>query len=748
MRNSTVSLLATQTNPAELLAASVLPRGVIAPQRRAAWPAASYAVAIFMGAFLVFQVQPVIGRAILPWFGGTPAVWTTCMLFFQTALLAGYAYAHVLTRYVAPRWQGLVHLVLLVAALAALPILPGPQWRPNDAASPVSRILALLSVNVGLPYLVLSSTGPLLQAWFAAALPGRSPYRLYALSNVGSLLALLSYPLVFEPLLAVPQQSLAWSLTFCGFATVAAALAARQARTAAAVHTASAAADERRVCGATDCEVADEIAPTAMARLRWTALPAAASVMLLAVTNHVCQDIAVIPFLWVAPLALYLLSFILCFDSPRWFVRRWWSAGAIASIMGVCLLAVLRETDHLLIEVSLYFAALLAVCMLCHGELVRRKPAARYLTEFYLLCSVGGAIGGLLVAVICPLVFASYVELKLVLVGGYALALGVACSSEHVLVWRRGSWFSRLAIGVLLLGLLGVVRVQASTGRHASVAATRSFYGVLSVDEVDADNPLQHGRVLFHGRVAHGFQFQAPTRRRWPTMYYDQRSGIGVAIARLRELQRDQSRQPTSQPAGLRIGAVGLGVGVIAAYGERGDLLRFYEINPDVERLARRDFSFLADCPAAVDVVLGDARQSLEAETSQHYDLLVLDAFSGDAIPTHLLTREAFEVYARHLAPGGVIAAHISNRHIDLAPVLCAVASEFGWKTCEIRSQTDSSRAATAAQWMLLTANVPFLDDATLRAARSADQSPSRERRPAGAALWTDSYSNLLPLLK
>jgi hypothetical protein len=695
---------------------------------------ACYALAIFSGAFLVFQVQPVIGRAILPWFGGSPAVWTTCMLFFQVVLLAGYAYAHVLTRFLSAKLQAIVHVSLIIAAIISLPILPDPSWKPTGGGDPTLRILALLATHVGLPYFLLSATGPLMQAWFSRAVAGRSPYRLYALSNVGSLLALLTYPILVEPSLTVREQTVFWSLGFCFFVLVGGYLAARLWRPE--MNTAPTNRDD-----ATNPNDTADAAPSWSRRATWLFLPALASVMLLATTNHVCQDVAVIPFLWVAPLALYLLSFILCFDSDRWYERRWWGALAVAAVLAISLMRQFNVTNYLLLEIGVYFAALFAFCMICHGEMVRRKPSAKYLTEFYLMCSAGGALGGVLVAIVCPLIFSSYVELHVGLIVAYAIALCVLWNDAKLKTRLAKTQFAVAAGLVLAIGFIAVARVQVAAMNPNKLAAMRSFYGVIYADEVDANDPEKHGRVMFHGRVAHGFQFQSPEKRNTPTMYFAEQSGVGVTIGRFpgataESIASGSPRKP------LRVGIIGLGVGSIAGYAQPGDHYRFYEINPDVETLARKYFTFLSECRGKVEVVLGDARRSMEDEPPQMYDVLVLDAFSGDAIPTHLLTREAFALYERHLAPGGVIAAHISNRHVNLVPVLANVAREFAWQTVEVNAETNKDKAVTASQWVLLTNNAQFLADPIVQA------SGKTNAQYASVRTWTDEYSNLVPLLK
>jgi hypothetical protein len=692
------------------------------------WLAACYALAIFVGAFLVFQVQPVISKTILPWFGGSPAVWTTCMLFFQVVLFGGYVYAHLLSTKLPPLWQGGVHVAVIAAALLLLPITPDASWKPQDSADPTWRILLLLGANVGLPYFLLSTTGPLLQAWFGRRFPGRSPYRLYALSNAGSLLALLSYPIVFEPAMTTHAQAVAWSLGFCAFALVCGYLAVRWLGT-----------DREAGVGVAGqgAGVRDQgAAPSWGRRALWLVLPAFASVMLLAATNHVCQDVAVIPFLWVAPLSLYLLSFIICFDSPRWYVRRWYGGLTALSVVVTCGLVYWNVTDHLLLEVGVYFAALFGVCMLCHGELVRLKPGPRYLTEFYLLCSAGGAIGGVLVAILCPVIFSTFVEMHVCLLVAYVFAVGVIVadvSATRPGIWRLGP--AKLGLVIGLFGLLAVVKVQLNQVLPGRLAAMRNFYGVLYVDDVASEDPDKRGRVMFHGRVAHGYQFIAESRRRTPTMYFDPTSGIGLTFGRF-------PRGANADESPLRVGIIGLGAGTLAAYGEAGDYFRFYEINPHVLTLADRYFSFVKDSPAKIDVILGDARLSMEREESQNFDILVLDAFSGDAIPAHLLTKEAFDIYRRHLKPSGVIAAHISNRHVDLAPVLANVARQFELGSVQVVTQTDPDRAATSSHWVLLSRNERFLRDEVVRSAAG------EVGRFAQIPLWTDQYSNLLQLLK
>jgi hypothetical protein len=677
------------------------------------WSIAAFGLTILLGAFLLFQVQPLVSKAILPWFGGCPAVWTTCMLFFQTLLFGGYLYAHLLQRWLAPRRQIVVHLLLVVAALAMLPMLPGPAYKPADDSNPTWRILWLLTATVGLPYFALSATSPLVQAWFSGKHPDRSPYRLYALSNAGSLAALLSYPFVFEPALDLQQQSRLWSGAFAVYAGSCAVILPglwplRHRQTPA-----TASGPSTGQVGWLD-------------RARWLALPACASLLLLAATNHICQDVAVVPFLWVMPLSLYLLSFIICFDHERWYIRRLWAAATIFAWAGVVVVDYVRYTHSpgLVLELGLNFAALLFVCMVCHGELARLKPSPRYLTEFYLMIAAGGALGGVLVAVVAPLIFSMYFEWQIGVLASTVLAFGLVILPGRA--GRRG--ITCYAVLAPLLALGASYAFYWGFDPMQPLERSRNFFGVVTVKEEVAADSGQRALLLVHGRITHGCQAVDSSKRRWATSYYGEPSGVGQAIGYLQK------------SGAIRVGAIGLGVGTVATYARPGDVFRFYEINPEVLRLARQYFTYLADCRGQCEVKLGDARLSLEAEPPQHFDLLVLDAFSGDAIPTHLLTREAFDVYRRHLAPGGAIAVHISNNYLDLAPVVRRLAEHCGMGSVQICTEGDKGRLQDPSNWMLMTRN-----DGLLRACPSTP--PNSSGNDPQAPLWTDQYSNLFRIL-
>ncbi len=718
-------------------------------------PVLVFALTIFTGAFLLFQVQPLIAKFILPWFGGGPGVWTTCMLFFQVLLLGGYAYAHVISRWLKPRAQAIVHLALLVAALALLPIVPSEAWKPTGSENPVPRILALLLVTLGLPYFVLSATGPLMQQWFSRANPGRSPYRLYALSNAGSLLALLSYPVLFEPNFTRKAQAGLWAwglgafVVFCGFC----ALRLWKSETRNPKSEGNPKPETRNPktepgvgeVGSMGASVVADVpvrpsdfGPRPSFGLRtsafglhslWLLLPACASVLLLATTNKMCQDVAVIPFLWVLPLALYLLSFILCFDSPRWYKRLPYTLALIVLCAAVCWALPKQSAIPILAVLGIYSAALFVCCMICHGELYRLRPEPDRLTSFYLMIAAGGALGGLFVAVIAPLVFDSYAELPWGLFGCGLLLLITCARDPAPASLSRWLWLAAQGVGVVVLGvaLLGQSHKFAKT----RVLIARNFYGVLSVSEELKDSADMRHFALFHGQTLHGLQFVHPIGATWPTAYYTDNSGVGLAVVSLPKGDR-------------RMGLVGLGVGTLAAYARTNDYLHFYEIDPEVLRVATNRFTYLPHCKGKVECTLGDARLSLEREPSQQFDLLALDAFSSDSIPVHLLTREAFVMYDRHLKTNGVIAVHISNKNLDLEPVLANVARECHYQMAVIESNTEQPHPfwKLEAGWILLTRNPAFLDSPNIR---KAIKPP--EAHPKKVPLWTDDFTSLYQIL-
>jgi len=706
-----------------------------------------YLLAIFASAFLLFLVEPMIAKVLLPWFGGAASVWTTCLLFFQAVLLLGYLYAHGLVRRVRPQRQASIHLAVLAAsALALLPLhrllRPGTSWAVARHGNPALGILVILAATVGLPYFALSATSPLLQAWYARRPPSGSPpgppYRLFALSNAGSMLALVSYPLAVEPLVSLHHQLAGWSLAFV----------------VAALPIVAIALEKRFLSGNHQPPAVDGRPPATdppgwKLKLLWVALAACASTLLLAITNHLSQNVAAIPFLWVLPLGLYLLSFILCFERASWYRRGLFLRLLALSLAGMgCILHYEFSNIALYWQIPLFSAGLFVCCTVCHGELARLKPHAAHLTGFYLMVSLGGALGGVFVGLLAPMVFKNFWELPLGLGACAVLALAALHRDPAGIFygarWRL-AWLVALTLAVALIAGLAVMIYRQGKEPRLMV---RNFYGVLRVFDSGpppdqavgsavkppAKNPARNQdrprRKLMNGTITHGMQWLLPAQRRLPTTYYALDSGVGLALL---EAERHGK---------VRAGVIGLGAGTLAAYGRAGDEYTFYEINPLVIQVANSEFTFLRDSPARVRVLAGDARLSLQEEPPQAFDVLAVDAFSGDAIPVHLLTREAFTLYFRHLQLGGVLAVHTSNRYVDLEPVVQALAASLGKGAMEVDSKGDDNQGTENAIWILVSGRRSFFADPDLQeaAVELDNQRPLR--------LWTDDYSNLITLLK
>jgi SAM-dependent methyltransferase len=679
---------------------------------------ALYALTIFLSSFLLFQVQPVIAKTILPWFGGSAAVWNTCMLFFQTALLGGYTYAHVLIGRPSRR-QSQTHIALLAVSLLLLPIIPGAAWKPAGGEDPAWRILGLLAATIGLPYFLLSTTGPLLQAWYARANAGAMPYRLFALSNFASLLALLSYPLYVEPSLDSTQQAWIWSGAYAVFVLVCGGVAWR-VRDHAPLPPAPEAAGEA------------EAPPDATRLLLWTGLAAAPSILLLAVTTHLTQDIASIPFLWILPLILYLLSFILTFETARIYVRWLWLPLFAAALAGMVWIQSPDAPEITMVQrIAACAAAMFAACMVCHGELAGLKPHPRYLTSFYVALSVGGALGGLFVGLLAPYVFPAYHEYPIGWWISFAVVVG-ALTARYGDFLLRGRGLAVLTILLMLLGVYGGFWTNVQKRFLSGYGVTlRNFYGTLRIQD-EGDLALKtRVRQLLHGVINHGQQFLSPDRRREATTYYCRESGAGVALLARNEFM--------PQKAGI----IGLGTGTLASYGRVGDEYHIFEINPLVVELARREFSYLNESRAAVKIHLGDARLSLERMDPLGLDVLAVDAFSGDSVPVHLLTREAMQVYWRHLAPNGILAVHISNRYLDLEAVVKTAAESAGKTALEFSDEReDGDDVCFSSTWILV------LDEATRNGLGPRLSAGQTIATPPGFRTWTDSFSNLLRVLR
>ncbi len=677
-----------------------------------------------LGAFLLFQVQPMIAKFILPWFGGSPGVWTTCMLFFQQILFGGYAYAHILSQR-KPGVQAWFHVGLLALACVVLPIIPPESMKPAVGSdSPTWQIFLLLLLTVGLPYFVLSATSPLVQVWYGRVYPNRSPFRLYSLSNIGSLTALLSYPFFFEPRWDVVVQAKSWSIGFGIFAVFMAACAIGEWK--------------RGTNEAEEKHHAEEVAdaklpgPTLWRRLLWVLLPAFASVMSLATTNHVCQDVAVIPFLWVIPLALYLLTFIICFDHPRWYLRAAWALPA----MVVIFLVSWDGSTSIVLDILLNFGAMFLICMVCHGELARLKPGTSHLTEYYLLMSAGGAIGGLIVSLVAPVVFTTFLEWSLSLLVGFVLVSWVA----YLGLGKNQPQPQRSLIGLGLgaAAVIGLYFIQDwEFSFSKAILRTRNFYGTLSVRERETDAEDTGGKVekfrsLYCSGTEHGRQFLSDALKREPLTYYGKESAVGQLLLGLKN------------QADAKVGVIGMGTATVAAYGEQGQTYRFYEINPDVVDIALKQFSFITDMQARgakYELALGDARLALDHEPDQHFDALLLDAFSGDSVPAHLLTKEAFSIYQRHLKPNGVIAVHITNHYLNLAPVVERLAKEFGFLTSRLCIDPKDQPGHYQPDYLLLSKDAAFIT-------AHPPVPPSYAHAIPDIPLWTDHAHNLFQILE
>lgn len=726
---------------------------------------AGFATTIFLSAFLLFQVQPMLSKVLLPWFGGSPAVWTAAMLFFQLVLLAGYFYAHFLSTCCTTNQRLAIHCGLL--ALAAVNVgwgrlTPPESFRPQGVAGedPLLQTLLLLGITVGLPYFALSATGPLLQRWFYDVSPGSSPYRLFALSNFGSLVALVSYPFFFEIYWGVVAQAWYWSLAYLVFAVCCAmcALASWRARQQ---HDARDQARSAKAPAAMEPLQGTGIPPTWRQIAYWLGLSSLASVMFLAVTNEVCQNVASVPLLWVVPLSLYLLSFIIAFDHARWYSRAGFAWGALLMLIVVVHYDSLVETldaglnyalgrtsDNELslaslwwLQAACYFCALFLVATLCHGELARARPAPAHLTTFYLTMSFGGAIGGLFVNLAAPYLFATFLEFYL----GLTITALTAVAFIATIAWATRQNTVRwpmLGTAVVLAGVslvgIGLGQLPDRNPKYLTVFESRNFYGVVSVMH-RAIGDEEENYTFYSGHISHGKQLADPARRHIPLTYYGEGSGCELAVKYV------QQRSPQ-----CKIGIVGLGVGTIATYGRAGDSLRMYEINPEVIKIAQdtRWFHFLSDCPSQKEVVLGDARLQLErelkAQGSHQFDLLIIDAFSGDAVPTHLLTREAFDVYLKHLAPHGMLALHITNTHLDLYPVVSKLADHYGYAHRRIYKPGNDDKLLQRTYYMLMTQDQTFLTQTK----NQTDELPSYLRRERDVPMWTDDYTNLTSLLR
>jgi hypothetical protein len=719
------------------------------------YPMAYFALCIFLSALLLFQVEPMIAKHLLPWFGGTSAVWSTVVLFFQVLLTGGYAYADWLLK--GSRRRIVIHLVLLGVSVVLMlvlgfiwksPITPPASLKPQGDTSPVWEIIKLLVLSVGLPFFLLSSNSPLIQSWFDRVFPHRIAYRLYALSNIGSLLGLVTYPVLVEPYLSLAWQGRIWSMGYAVYAGMSAYGAIRSLRmrpgTAPVVATQTSSSAEIPADDPSGHRL-----PAAKDYLLWIALAATASILLLAVTSKITQEVAVIPFLWVLPMTMYLLTFVLAFSGERWYSRTFFMLIFFAASLLACWAFGRSENLNILEQIAIYSVLLFAACMVCHGELYRMRPKTVHLTTFYLMVSIGGALGGLMINFVAPYIFKGFWELPLGLALCWLVFLAVTLVSKAAFTNRWKFILSE----VLILSSVAITSVRAYQQIKADLIndlfIQRNFYGVLRVRQRDFYDviPIRlddlvitayHRFALIHGVTIHGYQFHDESLQNLPTSYYGRASGAGLAI--LNHPMRDQ---------GMRVGVLGLGVGTLANYGQPGDVYRFYEINPAVIQLAEGKngyFTYLSGSHAKVDVIPGDARLSLEQELvagqAQDYDVLVLDVFSSDSIPVHLLDSEAFQIYLEHLSPEGILAIHITNRHLDLTPVVWTLADHYGFDRVLI-NDTGNGVITYQSIWMLLT-RAPALLELPAIAARAEPMSDYVSH----VRLWTDDYNNLFQILK
>jgi SAM-dependent methyltransferase len=653
-----------------------------------------YAGSVAWSSALLFVVQPIMAKSLLPRFGGSAGVWIACLMFFQVALLLGYLYSFCLTRFLGARAQAVVHLGLLTLSLGALPL---KSHLDAIGTSPTAAILLLLASSVGLPYFALAATSPLLQSWLAGSPGTHFPYRLFALSNAASLVALLAYPVAIEPLLSTRLQMAWWSGGYVALVFLLAVVAAGSLLQTRPVDRPQPFASER-------------------SPWLWIALAACASTLWLATANYLGQQVAAMPFLWVAPMLVYLLSFILCFEADGWYrpaLFRWLMP--IAWIAICSRIAMESSPGGLRWEIPVFSAALFICCMFCHGELARSKPAPQHgLAFFYLMVASGGALGGVFVGLVAPNLFPTFLELP----------LGVTASVFLALYFL---WGYRSPRRLIRLGVVATLAFVVSTRYDPEhrVVRTRNFYGALQIRDVgNGDSAM---RALYSGRTLHGLELLDLARRSTPTTYYGVQSGAGLVLAK------------SLPAANRRVAVVGLGAGTLATYGRAGDFFRFYEINPAVIQAAAESFDFLRNSAATTDVVTGDGRLLLEREPAHSFDLVVLDAFSDDAIPVHLLTRQAFELYFDRLRPGGLLLIHLTNRYLDLSSEVETQAAALRKEVLHIHSVPDAAQRTEHADWAIVGDN---RDD--LAALRPYAQPPSqRMLRP-----WSDEYSSLFQLWK
>jgi hypothetical protein len=672
---------------------------------------------ITLSAFLLFQVQPLFARIILPWFGGSPSVWLTALVFFQCLLLFGYVYADLLFRKVALKNQLIIHQLLTWCAVFSLNLTPDESWKDLAQIEPVRIIFTIMALHVALPYFLLSTTAPLLQGWLTLV-QSKKPLKFYALSNAASLVALLSFPIFFEPLFGTRDQIRFWSSGFLLFSlslfTSAILIYSYQKK-------------NKSNFQLTAKETSPTVSKSEFAL--WTLLSMTGVMILLSVTSFLSYDIAAVPLLWVLPLAVYLLSFVFTFSSEKFYVRKLFIPAAIAFVLLFIQGSLITPQLPFATALTYTLIALFIWCMVCNGELIRLKPKEESLTVFYLALSLGGAIGGLSVGIVAPFIFNSFLEFPISLFLLTGILVYLALKDPVGLFGTNAPRRYRATLVLSFVGLILATSTKFSLGSKAAIDQSRNFYGVLQVRETNVDEPSKHRRTQTHGQIIHGSQFQLEAKKMLPTEYYGESGGVGIALKSLEQ-------RPTR-----KIGIVGLGVGTIKAYGRTNDQFVLYEINPDVITQAKKYFTYLDSTPGTYRIVLGDGRLALEKEVDEKFDLLVLDAFSSDSIPVHLLTTEAFNLYLERLKPDGILAVHVSNRHLDVAEVVLSIAESLSVKALDVEDFGNEELGTCDSEWILISTDQQVLD--SLIATGKTKERKSKLKRP-----WSDDYSNLITILQ
>lgn len=676
---------------------------------------------MFLGSFLLFLVQPIIAKMILPWFGGSAAVWTSCMMFFQVMLVLGYAYCHILGRWLSCRNAFLCHAVVLAAGCCFLPIIPHSALRPNSSDGLNYAVALTLLLTVGLPYFALAANSTLVQLWHEAMTTsdqessgGDTTYRLYAVSNLGSMLALLLYPFLIEPVATLSLQAWIWSAGFVVYAIVCLLTAWPTIQLS----------RWRPIAMSSDLK-AFRLSDVCL----WFLLAGIASVTLLATTNLMCQEIASVPFLWILPLAAYLLSFIICFEQPRLYHRA-----IFIPLLCVCIVMGIGVVQsHLYVSILLQVSVMTAVCffvsMVCHGELERIKPPASKLTSFYLTIAVGGAAGGIFAAVVAPAIFDHFIEFQLAIIG---------CLALTTLQVYRTAGRSALLITLLVCGLTASVtmaslmlQTSATMQKDTLVTRQRNVYGIVMVTEDE------NYRRFVSGNVDHGGQNRDPETAFQPSGYYTQNSGVGIAFRRMREFKQSKNKTP-----GVDACVVGMGIGAMLAWCDPDDHFSFYELNPAVEEIATTQFSYLDRHQSQTDVYIGDGRILLERQLNQtggnQFDLLFVDAFSSDAIPQHLITSQCADLYLKQLRADGMLVFHITNRFVDLRPVIATLAKEKGLFSFVRENKNGPQDKGTL--WVCLSRNKELLSAPWMELLATSWPRGMPEIR------WTDDFAPLAPV--